>query len=437
MFSAGKFLFAKTASASFSAVIPSQLKDITSIELTNFWVGNDEAALLNENRPSRLSLQRNWDLWRTGPSFDYSPLIVYVNTQRPCTASLIAGQGSQENSMVSIVPNKLYTANRPFALKMAWAQIPPSQTTVRFRLRVSDDQNNSVEKAYTINLFDRSVLISCSCASISKNFAEAPTIFLKDSATNEILDPLLCSWSLVAGAGDTDNSKFSLGRTSGTMACSLSLSNPASVSVGQTLTARIRCALLTESMTETNVVFENAVTVTVDAAEASTRTPYSSQTGQALVEAIGYDTGGGYEMQYKVPITYDYRSNLYYLAQIKINNEGWKWIYAVNYNQESKYGIVMTLSPATYESVVRVPTGMVPPQGPIVVRHCDSVRFRGQWSLGLPWVVGDTSTPASAIIGDWMYSPTYQLLPTFGRSAADCSTPVIDKKVYSLFTSSE
>lgn len=422
----------------FNDLDPSQITDGVSIPLNNFWVGDETAGLLDNSLPSRICVERNWDVWRIGSIFDGTNIYIYVDTQQQCTASLVSGIGDVHNNMVSIVNNNYYSVNRPFTLKILWNNVPNNQSVINCRIRVSDQNNNIIEKPITINIINRSISIACSSSTVSNNISEILNIFLKDNNSNEILDPVLSNWYLVSGSGDTHNSRFAISNNTRESACSIQLNDLSGLNNGDSLSIRVKCVLRYNDNylggSESDISFENTINFTVNSSIISNRLPYSNLTTPIVVPVDTFDLANiEYSIRYDSPRTFNYSSNLFHSSQIKVNNEEWKWIASYVVNNSSRIGTVIYLSTSTYQSAITVPS-FFPSEPPIVISHCDQIRFRFIWSYDRPW---PTTTNPNPIIGEWTYSPTYTLLPNFGRASSDCNSSVINLPVYNFFVSSQ
>lgn len=411
-----------TPGPTFSSINPSDINDMTNIDLTNFWVGSETQAMLNIGQSGRLNLQKDWEIWRSGTIFDYTDMYVYTNTLRNCSATLVSGSGSENNNMISIINNNYYTEYRPFVIKMNWNNIPSNQSTVNFRLRVTDDNSNSIEKPYTINLINKNISIACSSSTISNNINENLTLFLKDTSTNEILDPLLANWYLASGDGSVDNDKFDLNNNTEKAYCGLSLKNPSGITHGQTLNLRIKCILLSGATNrpESNIYYENQITLIADSGIVTNRHPYAGQESYIKIQSTSRDFANAYfAIEVYPPATY-YINNLFYGIQIQTNNDEWQWL-SRSTVPSGRFYVSTALSPSTYETVTSNTR----------IKHCDSIKFRTIYSFN--------AIPGSinAVSGNWIYSPQYTLLPNFGRTSNECNTPIVSLPIYSLFTSSE
>ena len=383
--------------------------------------------LLGGELPDRLSVYRGGDIWRIGSIYDFSNLMIYVNTQLPCTATLVSGAGDDDNNLVNIITNNYYKASRPFVLRFLWSSIPSNKSIIKIRVRVKDSLNNIIEKPFIINIIDKNISIACSSPTVSNTISEAFTLFLKNNSNNTYVDPILANWYLVSGDGDTDNYRFSITNNTRQKACALRITDFSNLSNGQVLSIRARCVLTKNGDIETSNIIENNINLTVDTSITSINLPYKNSS--IIFPVISFDTGSTASINLYIPTTYNVSSNLYFSTQIKVNNNSWKWLCDINYNTISSYYFQIGLSTVSYQSKL-IPSIFYPLQDDILISPCDQVQFRAVWSYGAFW-------RPNPVFGEWMYSPTYTLLPHMGRSQIECGTPVINRPVYNLFISSD
>jgi hypothetical protein len=184
---------------------------------------------------------------------------------------------------------------------------------------------------------------------------------------------------------------------------------------------------MTATDLESSTFFENTINFTVDTSITNINLPYKNSS--IIFPVISFDLGSSAYIILYIPTTYNVRSNLYFSVQIKVNNTSWKWLCDTNYAAPGLNSFQSSLSTISYQSKLNVPA-YYPAQDDILINHCDQVQFRAVWSYGQFW-------RPNPVLGDWMYSPIYTLLPHMGRSQTECGTPVINRPIYNLFISSD
>ncbi|GEM46948.1 ExeM/NucH family extracellular endonuclease [Deinococcus cellulosilyticus] len=148
-------------------------------------LGNNEVA---ENQPAGTTVATLYSVDQdSGSTFTYS---------------LVSGPGSDDNSSFQISGDQLQT-NASFNFE--------GKSSYSFRLRTTDAGGLFAEQAFTVNVTnanDAPTAVSLGNTSVAENQPAGTTVGSLSSTDQDIGDSF--SYSLVSGAGDTDNGSFSI-----------------------------------------------------------------------------------------------------------------------------------------------------------------------------------------------------------------------------------